>query len=150
MAELVRHRQTKESATDRLRLNHRATPRLHISEVILCLSGLCCRDLTALRGSVLFYLGFRRPEIVRTYSPKDQENSPASRSLPRQTFHYPLARRFLRLLLPSRRSLSLPSSIRMHSCLSEGAVGLRVAPEVHHEYLQFQSASSRSAGLSVS
>ena len=29
MAELVRHRQTKESATDRLHLNHRATPRLH-------------------------------------------------------------------------------------------------------------------------
>jgi hypothetical protein len=25
----VRHRQTKESATDRLRLNHRVTPRLH-------------------------------------------------------------------------------------------------------------------------
>jgi hypothetical protein len=31
MAELVRHRQTKGSATDRLRLNHRATPRLHIA-----------------------------------------------------------------------------------------------------------------------
>jgi hypothetical protein len=29
MAELVRHRQTKGSATDRLYLNHRATPRLH-------------------------------------------------------------------------------------------------------------------------
>src|SRR5580692_1881820 len=29
MAALVRHRQTKGSATDRLRLNHRATPRLH-------------------------------------------------------------------------------------------------------------------------
>jgi len=29
MVELVRHRQTKESATDRLHLNHRATPRLH-------------------------------------------------------------------------------------------------------------------------
>jgi hypothetical protein len=29
MAELVRHRQTKGSATDRLHLNHRATPRLH-------------------------------------------------------------------------------------------------------------------------
>jgi hypothetical protein len=28
MAELVRHRQTKGSATDRLNLNHRATPRL--------------------------------------------------------------------------------------------------------------------------
>src|SRR2546429_9741856 len=29
MAELVRHRQTKGSATDRHHLNHRATPRLH-------------------------------------------------------------------------------------------------------------------------
>src|ERR1700674_4211703 len=29
MAELVRHRLTKGSATDRLHLNHRATPRLH-------------------------------------------------------------------------------------------------------------------------
>src|SRR5882672_3823783 len=29
MAELVRHRQTKGSATDRLHLNHRTTPRLH-------------------------------------------------------------------------------------------------------------------------
>src|SRR5215469_16372226 len=29
MVALVRHRQTKESATDRLHLNHRATPRLH-------------------------------------------------------------------------------------------------------------------------
>src|SRR6266853_6181788 len=29
MAELVRHRQTKGSATDRPHLNHRATPRLH-------------------------------------------------------------------------------------------------------------------------
>src|SRR5580693_2537196 len=33
MAELVRHRQTKESATDRLHLNHRATPRLHTRAV---------------------------------------------------------------------------------------------------------------------
>jgi hypothetical protein len=29
MVQLVRHRQTKESATDRLNLNHRAAPRLH-------------------------------------------------------------------------------------------------------------------------
>ena len=29
MAELVRHRQTKEPETDRLCLNHRATPRLY-------------------------------------------------------------------------------------------------------------------------
>jgi hypothetical protein len=29
MVQLVRHRQTKESATDRLHLNHRVTPRLH-------------------------------------------------------------------------------------------------------------------------
>src|SRR6266436_1576036 len=29
-AELVRHRQTKGSATDRPHLNHRATPRLHV------------------------------------------------------------------------------------------------------------------------
>ena len=28
---LVRHRQTKEPATDRLHLNHRVTPRLHTS-----------------------------------------------------------------------------------------------------------------------
>jgi hypothetical protein len=34
MAELVRHRQTKESATDRLHLNHRATPRLHTIGVV--------------------------------------------------------------------------------------------------------------------
>ena len=31
MVQLVRHRQTKESATDRLNLNHRVTPRLHTS-----------------------------------------------------------------------------------------------------------------------
>ena len=31
MAELVRHRQTKEPETDRLRLNHRATPRLYLN-----------------------------------------------------------------------------------------------------------------------
>jgi hypothetical protein len=29
MVQLVRHRQTKESETDRLNLNHRVTPRLH-------------------------------------------------------------------------------------------------------------------------
>ncbi len=29
MVQLVRHRQTKESATDRLNLNHRAAPQLH-------------------------------------------------------------------------------------------------------------------------
>ena len=32
MAELVRHRQTKEPEIDRLRLNHRATPRLYSDE----------------------------------------------------------------------------------------------------------------------
>jgi len=32
MVQLVRHRQTKESATDRLNLNHRVTPRLHRSQ----------------------------------------------------------------------------------------------------------------------
>ena len=32
MAELVRHRQTKEPEIDRLRLNHRATPRLYLDE----------------------------------------------------------------------------------------------------------------------
>src|SRR6267154_3347253 len=39
MAELVRHRQTKGSATDRLHLNHRATPRLHHveSQYVRCL-----------------------------------------------------------------------------------------------------------------
>ncbi|SRR5258708_39850079 len=31
MVALVRHRQTKGSATDRFHLNHRATPRLHTS-----------------------------------------------------------------------------------------------------------------------
>src|ERR1700751_6249729 len=31
MVQLVRHRQTKGSATDRLNLNHRVTPRLHRS-----------------------------------------------------------------------------------------------------------------------
>ena len=34
MAELVRHRQTKEPETDRLRLNHRATPRLYFYDRI--------------------------------------------------------------------------------------------------------------------
>jgi hypothetical protein len=34
MAELVRHRQTKGSATDRLYLNHRATPRLHTLRIV--------------------------------------------------------------------------------------------------------------------
>ena len=29
MVQLMRHRQTKESVTDRLNLNHRVTPRLH-------------------------------------------------------------------------------------------------------------------------
>ena len=48
MAELVRHRQTKGSAKDRLSLNHRATPRLHTSsELVLHISGKCVfyRDL---------------------------------------------------------------------------------------------------------
>src|SRR5258706_3828783 len=35
MVALVRHRQTKGSATDRFHLNHRATPRLHRCEVTL-------------------------------------------------------------------------------------------------------------------
>ena len=35
MAELVRHRQTKGSATDRLHLNHRATSRLHQNRTLL-------------------------------------------------------------------------------------------------------------------
>ena len=35
MAELVRHRQTKEPETDRLRLNHRATPRLYLDEAVV-------------------------------------------------------------------------------------------------------------------
>jgi hypothetical protein len=39
MVGIVRHRQTKEPATDRFHLNHRATPRLHTSEVILYMSG---------------------------------------------------------------------------------------------------------------
>jgi hypothetical protein len=34
MAELVRHRQTKGPETDRLRLNHRATPRLYLDGAI--------------------------------------------------------------------------------------------------------------------
>jgi hypothetical protein len=29
MVQLMRHRQTKESVTDRLNLTHRVTPRLH-------------------------------------------------------------------------------------------------------------------------
>jgi hypothetical protein len=37
--DLVRHRQTKESATDRLHLNHRVTPRLHT-----CMDG-CVSDV---------------------------------------------------------------------------------------------------------
>ena len=35
MAELVRHRQTKEPETDRPRLNHRATPRLYLDDAPL-------------------------------------------------------------------------------------------------------------------
>src|ERR1700676_901205 len=35
MVQLVRHRQTKESATDRLHLNHRVTPRLHTLTILL-------------------------------------------------------------------------------------------------------------------
>jgi hypothetical protein len=51
MVQLVRHRQTKESATDRLNLNHRVTPRLHKLEVLgLDLSGNpTLRDLTESR-----------------------------------------------------------------------------------------------------
>src|ERR1700722_4597581 len=93
---------------------------------------------------------FRRPETVQTYSPRDQENSPASRFPERQTSPLPPAHRFLRSLLPSYRSLSPASSIRTHSCLSQGAVHLRVASGDHRGYLPFESASSRSAGLSVS
>src|SRR5260221_7532178 len=41
MVALVRHRQTKGSATDRFHLNHRATPRLHTSPVLgLHISGM--------------------------------------------------------------------------------------------------------------
>jgi hypothetical protein len=39
MVQLVRHRQTKESATDRLNLIHRVTPRLHRSKVLLQMDG---------------------------------------------------------------------------------------------------------------
>ena len=42
MAELVRHRQTKEPEIDRLRLNHRATPRLYLDE-----EGFLCPAKTA-------------------------------------------------------------------------------------------------------
>src|SRR5580658_331795 len=45
MVQLVRHRQTKESATDRLHLTHRVTPRLHKSEVLLQISGNATREL---------------------------------------------------------------------------------------------------------
>ena len=38
MAELVRHRQTKEPEIDRLRLNHRATPRLYLHGIGRCAS----------------------------------------------------------------------------------------------------------------
>ena len=40
MAELVRHRQTKEPVTDRLRLNHRATPRLYLDGIAIIREGL--------------------------------------------------------------------------------------------------------------
>ena len=40
MAGLVRHRQTKGSATDRLRLNHRATPRLYKLEIHMDVYGV--------------------------------------------------------------------------------------------------------------
>jgi hypothetical protein len=49
MVQLVRHRHTKESATDRLNLNHRVTPRLHTSGFWLDSSGLRVkRDRTSL------------------------------------------------------------------------------------------------------
>src|ERR1700687_4011468 len=38
MVQLLRHRPTKGSATDRLNLNHRVTPRLHTSLTMLTLS----------------------------------------------------------------------------------------------------------------
>ena len=41
MAELVRHRQTKEPETDRLRLNHRDTPRLYVRREWCVLSRGC-------------------------------------------------------------------------------------------------------------
>ena len=44
MAELVRHRQTKEPETDRLRLNHRATPRLYLDEVSKASAPASVRD----------------------------------------------------------------------------------------------------------
>src|SRR6476660_10320954 len=49
MAGLVRHRQTQGSATDRLHLNHRATPRLHTNG--FC--GISTSPVTRLPGASL-------------------------------------------------------------------------------------------------
>jgi hypothetical protein len=64
MVPLVRHRQTKESATDRLNLNHRVTPRLHTFEVILYLSGLrVYQDL--MRSNAQADYGITLHDVVR-------------------------------------------------------------------------------------
>jgi hypothetical protein len=50
MVGIVRHRQTKGSATDRPRLNHRATPRLHKLEIHVDAYGVY-HDVTIKIGS---------------------------------------------------------------------------------------------------
>ena len=73
MAALVRHRLTKGSATDRLHLNHRATPRLHKREVPgLDLSGFATNQE---KYSGRMRLALREPHL--------HQNLPALRPRPR-------------------------------------------------------------------
>ncbi len=46
MMELVRHRQTKGSETDRPHLNHRVTPRLYKTEGLFVMFGATGKGLT--------------------------------------------------------------------------------------------------------
>ena len=64
MAELVRHRQTKGSATDRLHLNHRATPRLHTNSLGLpkMLQAQSSREIKS--HASLHEIGEKSSEIV--------------------------------------------------------------------------------------
>jgi hypothetical protein len=60
MVELVRHRQTKGPATDRLHLNHRATPRLHN----VALPVLVARGVTDRFQADLVVDGFSQPLVA--------------------------------------------------------------------------------------
>src|SRR5215472_6740380 len=69
MVLLLRHRPTKESATDRLNLNHRVTPRLHSETRIVAREAHWMTEERMALGSRPFY-GFALPcfDLTKCFS----------------------------------------------------------------------------------